>query len=137
VCDASARMAYASPWRRMFGWLVDGLIAVLTLLLGASTGLDVLALAVVALWLYFALLESSSRQGTLAKMLVNERVTDLDGRRISFKRATARHFAMYLSAVSPFLVGFLMAFWTKRRQALHDYIASTLVTDSQTRSAGP
>lgn len=130
-------MAYASPWRRMFGWLLDGLIALAMLLLGASIAIDVLALAVVALWLYFALLESSPRQGTLAKMLVHERVTDLDGRRISFKRATARHFAMYLSAVSPFFVGFLMAFWTKRRQTLHDYVASTLVTEAQTRSAGP
>ena len=54
-------------------------------------------------------------------------MTDLAGEPISFNRATVRHFAMYLSAVTPFAVGYLMAFWTKRRQTLHDYVSSTLV----------
>jgi uncharacterized RDD family membrane protein YckC len=34
---------------------------------------------------------------------------------------------MYFSALTPFAIGFLMAFWTKRRQTLHDYVTSTLV----------
>jgi uncharacterized RDD family membrane protein YckC len=53
-------------------------------------------------------------------------VTDLQGNRISFARATGRHFAKYLSA---FLlgIGFLMAAFTSKKQALHDFIAETLV----------
>jgi uncharacterized RDD family membrane protein YckC len=139
VCDASARMSpYARPWQRLCGWLIDGVIALVVILVSVAAGLGLggffpVVFPVVALWMYFAFLESSARQGTLAKMLLGERVTDLEGRPISFGRATARHFAMYCSLVSPIGIGFLMAFWTKRHQALHDYISSTLVT----RSAGP
>jgi uncharacterized RDD family membrane protein YckC len=132
----------AAPWRRFCGWVLDGFVAVFLLLIGLWIGFTLssffaITFFVVSLWMYFALLESSARQGTLAKMLLRERVTDLDGNRITFERATGRHFAMYLSAVSPFLVGFFMAFVTRRRQALHDYVSRTLVTDAQTRSAGP
>ncbi len=80
----------------------------------------------VAAWLYFALMESSSRQATLGKMLVGIMVTDLDGGRISFGRATGRHFAMILSALTCY-IGFVMAAFTERKQALHDMIAGTLV----------
>jgi MFS family permease len=62
-----------------------------------------------------------------AGRLLGTRVTNLDGSRLTFTRATARHFAMYLSAITPFYVGYFMVFWTKKRQTLHDYVASTLV----------
>lgn len=124
----------------MCGWLLDGLVAFFLLLVGLVIGVAVssffaVIFTVVSIWLYFALLESSARQGTLAKTLLHERVTDLHGDRITFERASVRHFSMYLSLVTPLFVGFLMAFWTKRRQALHDYISSTVVT--HTRNAGP
>jgi uncharacterized RDD family membrane protein YckC len=123
----------------MCGWLLDGCVVLPVLLFGIAIGYGpgtffAVIFVVVSLWLYFALLESSPRQGTLAKMLLRERVTDLDGNRITFERASVRHFAMYMSLVTPLLIGFLMAFWTKRRQALHDYVSSTLVTK---QSAGP
>jgi uncharacterized RDD family membrane protein YckC len=127
----------------MCGWLLDGLVALFVLFVGIAIGYGpgsffAVVFVVVSLWLYFALLESSPRQGTLAKMLLHERVTDLEGRRITFERASARHFSMYMSLVTPVLIGFLMAFWTKRRQSLHDYVSSTLVTYApEKRSAGP
>lgn len=142
----------AGPWRRIVGWLLDGLIALAVLTLGVLIGGGIgaavdgaglasflaIVLAVVGLWMYFALLESSPRQASLAKMLLHEQVTDLRGERITFERASARHFAMYLTVLTPFWIGFLMAFWTKRRQALHDYLSSTQVTHApETRSAGP
>jgi len=77
-------------------------------------------------WLYFALCESSSWQGTLGKKALGLQVTDLDGNRISFGRATARYFAKYVSAMT-ILVGFIMAGFTARKQALHDMIAGCLV----------
>jgi uncharacterized RDD family membrane protein YckC len=130
----------AAPWRRLCGWVLDGLVALFLLLIGLWIGFTLssffaITFFVVSLWMYFALFESSARQATPAKMLLHERVTDLDGNRITFERATGRHFAMYLSAVSPFLVGFFMAFVTRRRQTLHDYVSRTIVTE--TRSAGP
>jgi uncharacterized RDD family membrane protein YckC len=55
-------------------------------------------------------------------------VTDLDGKRISFGRASGRFFAMYLSAVLLF-IGFIMIAFTKRKQGLHDIIAGCLVVN--------
>jgi uncharacterized RDD family membrane protein YckC len=77
-------------------------------------------------WIYEAALESSSYQATLGKMALGLKVTDLEGRRISFARATGRHFAKILSGLM-FFIGFIMAGFTQRKQALHDMIAGTLV----------
>ena len=83
-------------------------------------------IAFIVQWLYFAIMESSSKQATLGKMAIGIKVTDLDGNRISFGRATGRYFAKILSAMI-FYIGFFMAGWTKEKQALHDMIAGTLV----------
>ena len=77
-------------------------------------------------WLYFSLLESSSWQATLGKKALGLEVTDLAGRRISFGRATGRFFAKYISAVI-LMIGFIMAGFTEKKQALHDILAGTLV----------
>ncbi|MBD2480905.1 RDD family protein [Planktothrix sp. FACHB-1365] len=44
-------------------------------------------------WIYYAILESSSIQGTLGKRVVGIIVTNLQGNQISFGKATARYFA--------------------------------------------
>jgi uncharacterized RDD family membrane protein YckC len=79
-----------------------------------------------AAWLYEALLTSSSWQGTVGKKVLNLKVTDEAGARISFSRATGRHFAKFLSAMI-LMIGFIMAAFTDRKRALHDIIAGTLV----------
>lgn len=80
----------------------------------------------IAGWLYFALMESSATQATLGKMALGLRVTDLEGRRIGFGRATGRYFGKYISAII-LGIGFIMAGFTERKQALHDIMAGTLV----------
>jgi uncharacterized RDD family membrane protein YckC len=85
-----------------------------------------LVFGVVANWLYEAFMESSPRQATLGKMIFSLKVTDLYGNRISFARATARHFAKYLSGFI-LMIGYIMAGFSDRKQALHDIIAGTLV----------
>jgi len=77
-------------------------------------------------WIYEAALESSARQATLGKMALGLKVTDLYANRISFARATGRHFAKYLSGFI-FMIGYIMVGFTERKQALHDIIAGTLV----------
>ncbi len=77
-------------------------------------------------WLYEAFMESSSYQATLGKMIFGMKVTDLNGNRISFGRATGRHFAKWLSAMILF-IGYLMLGFTERKQGLHDLLAGTLV----------
>lgn len=80
----------------------------------------------IATWLYFAMMESSNLQATLGKLALGLRVVDMSGQRISFLRATGRYFSKILSALI-LCIGFMMAGFTERKQALHDYIASTLV----------
>ncbi len=77
-------------------------------------------------WLYFALMESSPRQATLGKQALGIMVTDLAGQRISFARATGRFFAKILSGLILW-IGYVMAAFTERKQALHDLLASCLV----------
>lgn len=77
-------------------------------------------------WLYFALMESGPWQATLGKKALGLVVTDLEGRRITFLRATGRYFAKWISTII-LLVGYIMAGFTEKKQALHDIIASTLV----------
>lgn len=83
-------------------------------------------------WLYFALCESSAWQGTLGKLALGIRVTDMQGARISLPRALGRYPAKYLSAFI-FCIGFLMVAWTSRKQGLHDLIAGTLVLNGRAR----
>jgi uncharacterized RDD family membrane protein YckC len=77
-------------------------------------------------WLYFALMESSRYQGTLGKMACGLIVTDEAGSRISFGRATGRYFGKIVSGLI-LCIGYMMAGWTDRKQALHDTMAGTLV----------
>lgn len=130
---------YAGFWRRVGAILIDGLIigVVTTPITLGLGGFDPSApgeyvrsgaypIVTIAQWLYFALMESSSKQATLGKMALGIRVTDLNGARIGFGRATGRYFAKILSGLI-LGIGFLMAAFTEKKQALHDILAGTLV----------
>jgi uncharacterized RDD family membrane protein YckC len=77
-------------------------------------------------WLYFAAFESSVWQATPGKRMLGLYVTDLNGKRISFARATGRYIGKALEQVTLF-IGFVMAGFTAKKQALHDMIAGCLV----------
>ncbi|HEY4979896.1 MAG TPA: RDD family protein [Candidatus Acidoferrum sp.] len=83
--------------------------------------------ALLITWLYHAYFESSSWQATPGKRVMNLYVTDLSGQPITFLNATGRHFAKIVTGLIPLFIGYIMAAFTERRQALHDMIASTLV----------
>ncbi len=119
-----APVQYAGFWRRVLASLIDGIL--LSLVTGTFTwtvDFDdfkiTYGLAVVVQWLYFALLESSNRQATLGKIALGLVVTDENYRRLSFPRATARFFGKFLSAII-LGIGFMMAAFTEKKQALHD-----------------
>jgi uncharacterized RDD family membrane protein YckC len=78
-------------------------------------------------WMYNALLESSEWQGTAGKKIVGIKVTDLEGARISFARATGRYFAKFITGMIPLGIGYIIAGFTEKRQAIHDMIVGTLV----------
>jgi uncharacterized RDD family membrane protein YckC len=83
--------------------------------------------SVLAQWLYFAGMESSKSQGTLGKMALGLVVTDMNGQPISFARASGRFFSKLITGLVPFAIGYIMAGFTEKKQALHDMIASCLV----------
>ena len=78
-------------------------------------------------WLYYALSESSSWQATLGKKMLNLRVTDMTGQPISFGRASGRFFAKIITGMIPLMIGYILAGFTEKKQAVHDMIASCLV----------
>jgi uncharacterized RDD family membrane protein YckC len=77
-------------------------------------------------WLYGAGLESSKSQATFGKRWMGIKVTDAQGERLGFLRATARYAAKYLSALPCFL-GFILALFSSRGLALHDRLTDTRV----------
>jgi len=85
------------------------------------------SVSVVAGWLYYAWMESSQYQGTLGKMALGLTVTDLQGRRVTFARASGRFFSKIITGLIPLAIGYIMAGFTEKKQALHDMIASCLV----------
>ena len=138
---------YAGFWKRLLAFVVDlgvtsliffALAIILPILLGPRLGVPrgsvILAVGTVAwlavTWLYWALMESSSKQGTVGKDLVGIMVTDAEGSRMSFGKATVRHFAKVVSAL-PALAGFVMAGFTAKKQALHDLITGSRVVVKQ------
>jgi len=104
-------------WGPYYGGHFAPLFAAISAVFGAN---------IVINWLYEALMTSSSWQATLGKKALNLRVTDEAGNRISFARATGRHFAKYLSFAT-FFIGFFMIAFTERNRGLHDILAGTLV----------
>ncbi|HEV2224430.1 MAG TPA: RDD family protein [Candidatus Acidoferrales bacterium] len=81
----------------------------------------------VLVWLYYAWMESSPSQGTLGKMALGLIVTDMQYRPVSFARASGRFFAKFITGLIPLWIGYIMAGFTAKKQALHDMIASCLV----------
>src|SRR4028119_63490 len=126
---------YASFGKRFLAALLDGIILsiinilvsfVLGLILG-RTGSQIGSLVgILIAWLYYAYQESSDKQATLGKQAMGIVVTDLEGKPIDFMKATIRYFTKIISSLI-LLIGYIMAAFTERKQALHDIIAGTLV----------
>ncbi|GHM99789.1 hypothetical protein WSM22_12790 [Cytophagales bacterium WSM2-2] len=76
--------------------------------------------------LYYSLMESSKFQGTLGKMALGLIVTDANGAKLDFTKALIRNLCKIISAVI-LCIGYIMAGFTEKKQALHDMIANTLV----------
>ena len=80
------------------------------------------AITISATWLYYTLFEASSWQATPGKRVMRLYVTDLNGQRITFARASLRNLAKLISSLTS-LVGYLVAGFTEKKQALHDILA--------------
>ncbi len=80
--------------------------------------------------LYFTLMESSKTQATLGKMALGIIVTDMNGSPLNFSKALVRNLCRLLSNFT-MLIGYIIAAFTAKKQALHDIIAGTLVVNKK------
>ncbi len=147
----SPHVTYAGFWKRFAAQFIDaiilgiggfvlgaiagGFIGLLLGLLGsdintiqAISGLAGYIIGMVFNWLYFTLFESSERRATPGKRALGIIVTDLNGNRISFAKANGRYWGKILSMLMLF-IGYIMAGFTEKKQALHDIISGCLVVD--------
>jgi uncharacterized RDD family membrane protein YckC len=83
-------------------------------------------LAMVIQVLYFTFMESSKTQATIGKMALGLKVTDLEGNKLDFSKALIRNLCRLISNFT-MLIGYIIAAFTEKKQALHDMIAGTLV----------
>ncbi|MEO7211235.1 RDD family protein [Mucilaginibacter sp.] len=86
----------------------------------------IVVLTIPARLVYSVVMESGPKQGTYGKQLLKIRVCDRYGERIDSSKALGRNLAKTLSVATLF-VGYLMIFFNKKQQALHDIVADTLV----------
>jgi len=133
---------YASFGKRFVASIIDNIIInaltlALSFLIGSSV-LDpitsfgiVIGLSLLLFFGYFGYFESSENQATPGKSVMKIKVTDLAGNRISFGKAVFRTIMKIVSSII-LLIGYIMAAFTEKKQALHDMAASTLVLDTAT-----
>jgi len=86
----------------------------------------VIIVSSVIFFLYFILMESSTKQATIGKLLLGIKVVDFEGKRVSVLNSAGRNFARILSGII-FAIGYLMVLFTKNKQGLHDILAKTYV----------
>ena len=132
---------YAGFWMRVGASVIDSILTtvatfIVALFFGAMLGLsggneegaEVLGffIGILVPWIYSAVMESSPRQATVGKAVLGIVVTDLEGKPTSFGKATGRYFGKIVSALI-LGIGFAMAGFTPKKQALHDMMAGCLV----------
>jgi uncharacterized RDD family membrane protein YckC len=143
-----ARPGFAGFWLRAIAYLFDTVL--ISLLFGliasfypatfirfpdaASTSLTSLpqltpiafVITLTATWLYYTIFEASAWQATPGKRVLRLYVADLNGQRLTLARSAARNGGKLISSLT-FLVGYLVAGFTEKKQALHDILAGCLV----------
>ena len=138
---------YAGFWKRFAAYFID-LVVLLPIIIVTSSRLiyyltleppdkniDILIItnfliSLLASWIYHSALESSKYQGSFGKVSLGIIVTDLNGDRISFYRATGRHFGKILSKLICYL-GILMIAFTEKKQGLHDIMSKCIVINKK------
>lgn len=147
----SVNNIYASGFRRLAAWFIDKLVVgfVLGLLFARPWQwqgyydmdwywhyenlrfefLSYKFVKLVTAMLYFALMESSTYQATLGKIVLGIKVTDVHGNRLNFSRALLRNLSKIISGIILF-IGYLMILFDSKKQGLHDKIADAYVVRS-------
>lgn len=125
-------------WARVVASFIDAIVTIVAAVIvafvvgmfvgviGGNPELFGQLVGIVTSWLYCALMESSEAQATLGKLVIGAKVVDANGERLTFGRATGRHFAKYISWLL-LCVGYIMVAFDERKRGLHDMMAGTYV----------
>ncbi|MEM0940677.1 MAG: RDD family protein [Bacteroidota bacterium] len=100
------------------------IVSSLTALMGALVAGSIVLYCIRIL--YGTLMESSKYQATVGKLAVGIKVTGTDGSKLTFVKALLRHIGKIISGIVIF-IGYLIALFTEKKQALHDIIAGSIV----------
>jgi uncharacterized RDD family membrane protein YckC len=84
--------------------------------------------------LYYTFMESSKFQASVGKMALGIIVTDMNGAKLDFSKALIRNLCRIISNFT-MLIGYIIAGFTEKKQALHDIIAGTLVVNKNSVAA--
>jgi eukaryotic-like serine/threonine-protein kinase len=126
-------------WRRNLAYFIDSVIyiffindiirVILVVILGGDFEVSVaISVYFICILLYFAILESSAKQSTFGKRICKIIVTDMNGQRISFWRATWRSLVkIFLTCFSFGLIDIIFMLFNKKERSLHDILSGTLV----------
>lgn len=139
IQKTNSQFIYAGFWERVLAFLIDIIIVIIFLEImerilrssgysaGKSLAIRDNALRNFAiLTFYFTIMEISKWQGTVGKIMLNVKVTDENGNKVTFIKSLIRNVSKLLSATA-LNMGFFMIAFTSRRQGLHDMIAHCLV----------
>jgi len=142
---SGGEVVYAGFWKRYAAYFLDsflvgiinfpvslvfngiGAVSDNSAVMGVMYLLGILAGFVIGI-AYYAWFHSSRGGATLGKMAVGIKVVRSDGERLTFMRAFGRYWGFILSSLTLF-IGFIMAAFTERKQALHDMLCDTVVVD--------
>jgi uncharacterized RDD family membrane protein YckC len=110
--------------RRFGAEILDSLVIIIPAL--AVNHVIPVAGGLLVWFLYSPVFEASELRATVGKYWMGVQVTDLQGARITFRAAVLRNVLKFLSSTLIFL-GHIVAFFTARKQAVHDLVADTVV----------
>lgn len=124
-------LASVLDWFILFGvFVIIAFIVVLLFIQDKETRIivsfSILGVIPLAKVIYHIVMESSAKQATYGKQMLKIKVVDMNGDRISTGVAISRNLLKLLSAL-PFCLGYVIAFFNKKQQCLHDMLANTLV----------
>ena len=124
-------LASVLDWFILFGvFVIIAFIVVLLFIQDKETRIivsfSILGVIPLAKVIYHIVMESSAKQATYGKQMLKIKVVDMNGDRISMGTAISRNLLKLLSAL-PFCLGYVIAFFNKKQQCLHDMLANTLV----------
>jgi len=112
-----------------FGYVVLAMIGVIATnnrMVRIVIGVSLIILIPLTKIIYHIIMEASAKQATYGKQLLKIKVCDIEGDRITISRSMGRNLAKIFS-VATLGLGYIISFFNKKQQCLHDMVTDTIV----------